>query len=92
MDDPERAECFLNLPCDGCYLNVHISNVAESPLNTESIKEKQQAEANLFMLVMKHLRRYIKQSKLAKSKISFAMSNRAKIPNKGGKLPYHKYG
>ena len=51
------------------------------------IKEKHQADADLCMLVMKHPRRYIKQSKSAKSEILFTMPNRSKIPSKQGELP-----
>ena len=60
---------------------MYIANEAESPLNMKRMKEKHQTDADLVILVMKHLCRYIKQSKSAKSKISFAMSNRSKIPN-----------
>ena len=49
MDDPNRADCFFNIPYDECYLNVHITNVAESALNMKRIEEKQyvhQKQAN----------------------------------------------
>ena len=46
-DDPELVECFLTLPDEECYLNFPTTDHEDSPLNFESIRQKQQADAEL---------------------------------------------
>ena len=61
MYDPELVECFLSLPWDKCYLNIPSTNAAESPLNMETIKEKQQEDTDLLRLSRKHPQRYLQK-------------------------------
>ena len=40
LDDPDIAECFLTLPIEECYLNLHNDSVVDSPLDMQTVSEK----------------------------------------------------
>ena len=41
IDDHELSQCFFTLPDKECYLNLPHTTIAGSPLNFETLKEKQ---------------------------------------------------
>ena len=42
LDDPDIAECFMTLPIEESYLNLPNVSAVDSPLDMETISEKQQ--------------------------------------------------
>ena len=41
LNDPDIAECFLTLPIEECYLNLPNDGAVDSPLDMQTISEKQ---------------------------------------------------
>ena len=54
FEDAEIAECMLNLPDEECYLNLPNTKAAESPLDMQTISEKQCEDKKLIARVNKH--------------------------------------
>ena len=54
MDDPDIAECFLILPNEECYLNLPNDSAVDSPLDMQTISEKQKEDTELIARMNKH--------------------------------------
>ena len=44
LDDPDIADCFLTLPSEECYLNLPNTSAVDSPLDMQTISEKQKED------------------------------------------------
>ena len=54
LDDPDIAECFLTLPNEECYLNLPNDSAVDSPLDIQTISEKQKEDTELVVHMNKH--------------------------------------
>jgi len=54
LDDPELAECFMALPDEECYLNLPNTSAVDSPLDMQTISEKQKDDTELLARKNKH--------------------------------------
>ena len=54
LDDPDIAECFMTLPIEECYLNLPNVSAVDSPLDMETISEKQQEDTELLARMTKY--------------------------------------
>ena len=54
MDDPDIAECFVTLPFEECYLNLPNDSAIDSPLDMQTISEKQKEDTELVARMNKH--------------------------------------
>ena len=63
LNNLELVECFLTLPNEECYLNLPNTIALESPLNFETIKEKQLEDEELKNWADKYLEQYITKRK-----------------------------
>ena len=61
FDDADIADCLLNLPDEECYLNLPNDTAAESPLDIQTISEKQLDDEKLIARVNKHKELYFKK-------------------------------
>ena len=49
-DEPKLAECFLALPNEECYLNIHNTSMIDSLLDIQTIHENQKEDTELLAL------------------------------------------
>ena len=61
FDDADIADCLLNLPDEECYLNLPNGTAAESPLDMQTISEKQLDDEKLIARANKHKELYFKK-------------------------------
>ncbi len=61
VDNRENFECFKCLPDEECYLNLPDDMVDTNPLDTENIKEQQDADDSLFQHAAKYANQYTRK-------------------------------
>ena len=54
LDDPDIADCFMTLPIEECYLNLPNESAVDSPLDMQTISEKQKEDTELVARANKH--------------------------------------
>ena len=62
INDTALAECLSALPKEECYLNVPITGTNDTPLDMQTIHEKQLDDAALLELVAKHPNHYFNKT------------------------------
>ena len=68
LDDPDIADCFMTLPIEECYLNLPNESAVDSPLDMQTISEKQKENTELVACANKHKELYF-EKKLDRHKV-----------------------
>jgi hypothetical protein len=61
IDEPELARCFLALPDEECYLNIPNESALDSPLDIQTIHEKQKEDTELLARKQKYSDNYFEK-------------------------------